>query len=264
MTRKFRDASQTRPPDVLPLEPRDEPPEDATALAIWKRIEESLVRDVAAGRYKTGERLPSEGDLARRFGVNRHTVRRAVAGLVQRGLVRVEQGRGAFLVGSAIEYALGPRTRFSENLLKQGRTPDHAILEIAETFASKPVAKLLGLRVGRPVVRWRSVGSADKSPTTLALHYFPAERLRGIAAFLRERRSISAALEAAGCGDYRRLWTRITARLAERDEVDHLELTTARPVLVTESVNVDRDGTPVDFGVTSFAADRVQLLVDTK
>lgn len=235
---------------------------DDTSPAVWKRIEEALFREIATRGNKPGERLESEGALARRFGVNRHTVRRAIGGLVQRGLVRVERGRGSFLVGAAVEYALGPRTRFSENLLRQGRAPHHEILGIAEVFASKPIAKALGLRVGRPVVAWRSVGSADGSPTSYALHFFPTERLPGIAEALRTHRSISKAMAALGHADYRRKWTRITARLAETDEIELLALTPARPVLVTESVNVSADDVPIDFGMTSFAADRVQLMVE--
>jgi GntR family phosphonate transport system transcriptional regulator len=235
---------------------------DDTSPAVWKRIEEALFRDIAALGNKPGERLESEGALARRFGVNRHTIRRAIGGLVQRGLVRVERGRGSFLVGAAVEYALGPRTRFSENLLRQGRAPHHDILAIGESFASKPIAKALNLRVGRPIVTWKSVGRADNSPTSYALHYFAAERLPGIADALRRLRSITQALGELGHPDYRRKWTRITARLAEEDEVQLLALTPARPVLVTEGLNVATDGTALDYGITSFAADRVQLTVD--
>jgi GntR family phosphonate transport system transcriptional regulator len=65
-----------------------------------------------------------------------------------------------------------------------------------------------------------------------------------------------------GHADYRRKWTRITARLAETDEIELLALTPARPVLVTESVNVSVEDVPIDFGMTSFAADRVQLMVE--
>jgi GntR family phosphonate transport system transcriptional regulator len=117
--------------------------------------------------------------------------------------------------------------------------------------------------VGRPIVRWRSVGRADQSPTTYALHFFPAERLPAVAKLLRETRSISRALGILGHAEYRRLWTRITARLADSDEIELLALTPARPVLVTESLNVATDGTAIDFGLTSFAADRVQLVVDS-
>lgn len=235
---------------------------DAMESALYRRIEAALVADIARGPNKPGDRLPSEGELARRFGVNRHTVRHAIAGLVQRGLVRVERGRGAFLIGAAIEYALGPRTRFSENLMRQGRVPRHDILDIAEIFAPKAVAKTLGLRVGRPVVVWRSVGRADGCPISLAVHYFPAERLAGIAASLRKTRSISKSLAEAGAGEYARAWTRILARAPEPDEIHALDISSLRPVLATESLNVGPDGAPVDYGVTSFAADRVQLVVD--
>lgn len=232
--------------------------------ALYRRIEAALVADIARGPNKPGDRLPSEGELARRFGVNRHTVRHAIAGLVQRGLVRVERGRGAFLVGAAIEYALGPRTRFSEILERQGRVPRHDILDIAESFAPKTVAKALGLRVGRPIVVWRSVGRADGCPISLAVHHFPSERLPGLSEALRRTRSISKALAEAGAGDYSRAWTRILARAPEPDEIHALDISPARPVLATESLNLGPGGAPVDYGMTTFAADRVQLVVDGK
>jgi GntR family transcriptional regulator, phosphonate transport system regulatory protein len=238
--------------------------DEAVETALYRRIEAALVADIARGPNKPGDRLPSEGELARRFGVNRHTVRHAISGLVQRGLVRVERGRGAFLVGAAIEYALGPRTRFSENLERQGRVPRHDILDIAECFAPKTVAQALGVRVGRPIVTWRSVGRADSCPISLAVHHFPCERLPGIANALRRTRSISKALAAAGAGEYSRAWTRILARAPEPDEIHALDISPARPVLATEGLNLGPDGKPVDYGITAFAADRVQLVVDGK
>jgi GntR family phosphonate transport system transcriptional regulator len=236
--------------------------DDEAQTALYRRIEAALVADIAQGANKPGDRLPSEGELARRFGVNRHTVRHAIAGLVQRGLVRVERGRGAFLVGAAVEYALGPRTRFSENLQRLGRVPRHDILEIAEGFAAKPVAKALEIRVGRRIVTWRSVGRADGCPISLAVHHFPGERLPGLAEALRRTRSISKAMADAGAGDYTRAWTRILARAPSASEVSALDISPARPVLATESLNLKPGGLPVDYGLTVFAADRVQLVVD--
>jgi GntR family transcriptional regulator, phosphonate transport system regulatory protein len=230
--------------------------------AIYRRIEAALVAEIARGPNKPGDRLPSESELARRFGVNRHTVRHAISGLVQRGLVRVERGRGAFLVGAAIEYGLGPRTRFSENVIRMGRTPRHDILEIAESFAPKAVAKALEIRVGRPIIRWRAVGRADGCPVSLANHYFPGERLPGFAAVLRRTRSISKSMAEAGAGEYTRAWTRIVARAPDIEEIHALDISPARTVLVTESLNLGPDGKPLDYGITAFAADRVQLVVD--
>ena len=90
-------------------------------LAAWRQIADGLEADMAAGRLLPGDRLPAEAELARRFGVNRHTVRRALAVLASRGLVRATQGRGTFVEAKPLAYPIGPRTRFSEAVARTGR-----------------------------------------------------------------------------------------------------------------------------------------------
>ena len=62
--------------------------------------------------------------------------------------------------------------------------------------------------------------------------------------------------------DYTRKVTRITARLPEADVARALRQPRSRPVLQTAAVNVDASGKPVEFGVTHFAGDLVQLVVE--
>ena len=57
-------------------------------VTLWRRIADDLERAIATGELAAGERLPGEVEIAARFGVNRHTVRRALAALAGRGLVR--------------------------------------------------------------------------------------------------------------------------------------------------------------------------------
>ena len=82
-------------------------------VALWRQILVRLERDIGAGIYPPGGRLPTEAEFAARFGVNRHTVRRALEELSRVGLVRVEQGRGTFVAEDILDYTVGPRTRFS-------------------------------------------------------------------------------------------------------------------------------------------------------
>lgn len=231
--------------------------------ALWRQIEATLVEEIGNGVYREDAQFPTEQALAQRFAVNRHTVRRAVAGLVQRGLIRVEQGRGAFLIEHAIDYAVGPRTRFSENLMRQGRWPGLRLVRLAEVPASGEIARQLKLPLGAPTVLAETVGFADGIPVSRGLHYFPAERLPGIAAALEGTTSISRALAQVGVSDYRRSSTRITARLPTPEEVQHLRVAPSQPVLVTENLNVDSDGAPVEYGLSGFAADRMQLVVES-
>ena len=55
-------------------------------VAIWRRIAETVGAEIASGTFAQGDRLPTEAALSRRFGVNRHTVRRAVRDLEGPGL----------------------------------------------------------------------------------------------------------------------------------------------------------------------------------
>src|SRR5262252_7530382 len=89
-------------------------------MTVWSRIEASIARDIAKGRFRPGERLASEHELALRFNVNRHTVRQALGSLGAKGLLRTEHGRGTFVADYAVDYLLARRTRFSENLAASG------------------------------------------------------------------------------------------------------------------------------------------------
>ena len=71
--------------------------ERGAGVAVWRQIEQILSAEITANSFGNDGRLPSEAELARRFDVNRHTVRRAMLRLAATGLVSVEQGRGTFV-----------------------------------------------------------------------------------------------------------------------------------------------------------------------
>ena len=232
-------------------------------IALWRQISGALEAAIRAGRHAPGERLPTEAEFAERFGVNRHTVRRALEELEGRGLIRVEQGRGSFVAEDVLDYPLSARTRFSEIIRAQNREPAGRILSIAEVPAEPRIAELLGLRRGRLVLRVERLSLADGRPVALGLHHFPPARFPRLAAHLREDPSITRALALGGVPDYRRKVTRITARMPTPEEAALLEQSRARPVLVSEAQNVDPEGAPVEAAITRYAAGRTQLVVES-
>ena len=93
-----------------------------TGIALWRQVADQIRQVVLSGMV-ANERLPAEAELATRFGVNRHTVRAAIAALEKEGILRAEQGRGTFLNESKrLRYPIGQRTRFSSGLQSQAQT----------------------------------------------------------------------------------------------------------------------------------------------
>jgi GntR family transcriptional regulator, phosphonate transport system regulatory protein len=234
-----------------------------SGVALWRQIEQEIEADIRAKQFGPGDRLPTEAELSQRFAVNRHTVRRAMLGLQERGLVRVEQGRGSFVQENIVDYRLSRRTRFSENILTLRRDPSGELVRVARLPADKTMAQMLQLRAGEPVLLLETLKSADGRPINLGSHHFPFRRFNGLAEAFKAEGSITAALRKFGVADYTRKVTRVTARMPEEEEARLLAQPRNRPVLITESVNVDESGTPIEYGIARFAADRVQFVFES-
>ncbi len=231
-------------------------------VALWRQIATRLQQDIGAGVHPPGGRLPTEQQMSRNFGVNRHTVRRALEELSRGGLIRVEQGRGSFVAEDVIEYAVEPRTRFSEWIRRQNREPSGRTLRLMEIAADTQIATGLGIRAGARIVLMERLGLADGRPVSLSAHHFPAARLRGLMEALKREPSITAALKSVGVPDYMRQITRVTARLPSAEEAELLRTPRNRPLLVTENINVDHNGAVVEFGLTRYPTPRVQIVFE--
>ena len=105
---------------------------------IWQTIKRSLTTDIAEGRFTTGDRLPTEAQLAGRFGVNRHTVRRALAVMAEEGLVHSRRGSGVFVAATPTDYAIGRRVRFHQNIAASGRNPTKRVHSERHSAAAAP------------------------------------------------------------------------------------------------------------------------------
>ena len=212
---------------------------------IWSSISTALTAEIAAGTYAQGSKLPTEAQLALRFGVNRHTVRRALGVLAEAGLVQPRRGAGVFVTSVPTDYPLGRRVRFHQNVLANGRTPSRRMLRTETRPASAEEAEALALPLASMVHLIEGISLADGVPIGLFRSVLPAERFPNFPQDMTRLGSITAA----------------SAKLANGVQAGHLQLAQGAPLLRSVTINVDVDGRPVEFGTSWFSGDRVTLTV---
>ncbi len=208
-----------------------------------------------------GDRLPSESSLAQQFGVNRHTLRRAVDELISVGMVERLHGIGVFVSEKQIDYALQPRTRFTQTLHDMGMSTDCDVVRNVVIDAPKDIADALGLQPRSDVLWIETLRYADEVPLCLISHFLPFSPF-GESLGDYQGGSLHEAL-ACQFGPLRRQESLVTAVVASEEDAKRLRVMNGQPVLRVKSLNVlEENETPVEYAITRFRADMIQLRID--
>jgi GntR family phosphonate transport system transcriptional regulator len=233
-----------------------------SGVALWRQVADGIERGIADGTFAAGERLPGENEIAETYRVNRHTVRRALATLAERGFVRAERGSGTYVEAPRLAYPLRSRTRFSEIVGAGGREPRGQLIAASNESATRELARQLDLKTGAPLVRIETLRLADLTPICLGTTWLAAERFPEAGRIYQRLRSMTKLLAHHGIRDYRRASTRITAAIVDATDAVRLDLALGRPILVVDSTDVDADGKPLLTTHARFAAERVEFVVE--
>ncbi len=233
-----------------------------SSTPIWKSIQTQLRGEISDGIHQTGEKLPTEAELAKRFGVNRHTVRHAMKSLAEDGLVVSRRGAGVFVIGQPTDYPIGRRVRFHQNIRAAGRSPAKEVLDLSTRRATQDEAAALELPDQAMVHAYEGLSMADNMPIAMFQSIFPADRFPNLLEHLRDGGSVTKALAAEGLSDYTRVSTRLTAKQATPTQAGLLKIAPSAPILRSVGINTDVDGTPIEYGRTWFVGDRVTLTLN--
>ncbi|MEI9924855.1 MAG: phosphonate metabolism transcriptional regulator PhnF [Bradyrhizobium sp.] len=236
--------------------------DSASGVALWRQVADGIERGIADGTYAAGEKLPGETEIAETYRVNRHTVRRALATLAERGFVRAERGSGTYVEAPRLAYPLRSRTRFSEIVGAGGQEPRGQLIDASEDVATRELARELGLKTGAALIRIETLRLADRTPICVSTTWLAATRFPDAGRVFASTRSMTKLLAHYGVRDYRRGTTKITAAIADAADAARLDLALGRPVLVVDSTDVDTDGEPLVTKRSRFAAERIEFVVE--
>lgn len=232
-------------------------------VPLYHQLKDVILKGILAGDWKPDEQLPTEDDLARRFGVSKITVRQALRDLAALGYVRREQGRGTFVQRPHLEQ--GPRelTSFTEDMRRRGSQPSSRVLEQTVLPASPEIATRLHLRPHEPVFQLRRLRLADKEPMAIQTAHLPIALVPAIdgLAFtgdvsLYDMLQAHYGLRAAGGKE-----THVASQV-RGDEAELLSVPANAPVMRTERITYLANTRPLEFAQAITRGDRYKIELD--
>ncbi len=237
--------------DLLrPLDPKNSQP-------LYQQLQRAIREAIEKRVLGPDDALPAERQLATDLAVSRITVRKAIEGLVEEGLLIRRQGAGNF-VAARIEKNFARITSFSEDMRARGRTPHSEWLRKSEGTVTPEEAFTLQLSPGAPVYRFHRLRFADGAPLSLEFATIVADAPPSLDAV---DSSLYEALEAAGNRPVRAL-QRLRALLLTGEQAKRLHAREGDAGLLVERVGFLRDGRAVEYSQSYYRGDTYDFVAE--
>lgn len=222
-------------------------------------VRDEVRQGIEDGTYPVGSAIPSENDLAARFGTTRQTARGAVDGLVAEGLVRRVQGKGAYVVGG-VGVASRPPQGFRAQHRQRMRAVSVRIIGHDLREAGPYYARVFGVGEDETLVRLRRLNLLDGEPYCLTQTVISCLTVPGIELVDCSVLSLYEAYAQLGHPVARAREELGLSTLAARD-ARHLGVEAGTPALVVRGVSYDAEGLALEYSVTLIPEDRASYTV---
>ncbi len=230
-------------------------------VPIYHQISEQLQSAIERGALTKGDFLPSEIELAARWGVSRPTARRAIQELVDRGMLVRKRGVGTQVVNAQLRRAMRLSSLHGD-LMRAGRKPSTIVRTFAQQPADQQVAEALEIAEGTPVHYLERLRLANGEPLALMRNWLITPLLANTAPEDFHATGLYEVL--AGRRIRPRLAQQvISAKAASLDEAAVLNLPQGAPLLAMWRVMQDDTGRLVEVGDHVYDAGRysVEMIV---
>lgn len=219
---------------------------------------QKILRDAIVTRLISPEAaIPPERDLADEFGVSRLTVRKAIDGLVEEGLITRRRGAGTF-VAARVEKSFSKLSSFSEDMVSRGRKPYSEWLNRSMGAVTPEESLSLGLSPGALVYRFHRLRYADGQTMALEYSTIPGYCLPSPEAVTT---SLYEALERTGHRPARAL-QRLRAIAFTAEQAERLGVRPGDPGLFIERRGFLADGRAAEFTHSWYRGDAYDVVAE--
>ncbi len=230
----------------------------------YSQLSEILLEQIRHEGVQQGGRLPTEDAISKKYKLNRHTVRHAIARLAEEGLVYTIKGKGTFLAKNKIPYKVSQKTQFTTSILQAGLHPDARLLDIYEITAGIEFSNRLNIPAADKVSVLEILRYADDIPFSHTTSFLSAKKFPGIHDLLNKDRSFSLyqLLQEHYGIEATRKSSIFEVSIPDDKDMENLQISPKTPLLVVKSLSEGQEGDIVEYCLSKFRGDLCSITVD--
>jgi len=217
---------------------------------LYEQIKAVITESLIAGEWKPGESIPSEMELAARYGVSQGTVRKAIDALAKENIVVRRQGKGTFVSTHKEEKS---KLRFLRLTSADGSKEllENELLECNRTKVNAEIAQLTGLKIGTAIIEIKRLLTFSQRPAILDYIIVQSKSFRGLnASKINENNgSLYSMYETLYGVPMIRAEEKLSAIMASQQEAKLLNIEPGFPLLKIERVAFTYGDKPMEWRV---------------
>lgn len=227
---------------------------------VYIQIHNRIRKDIEAGVWSVGDRIPSERELALEFNVSRMTLRQAVQTLVDEGILERQVGAGTFVARKKVQEKMTCNTSFTDLMEEQGKKPSSRTVSYLVTTPSLSETERLKLKDDEKVLRMERIRYADDVPICFEVATLPYSLVKDY-----DRSQVTTSL-------YRTLEENglmighaqksVSAQVASERIAEYLNVRRGSAILRLRQITELGDGTPFEYVRTQYAGDRFEFYLE--
>ncbi|WP_434510677.1 GntR family transcriptional regulator [Desulfitobacterium sp. AusDCA] len=216
--------------------------DNESLIPLHLQLAELLKNEILQGKF--GEKIPPERELMKIYSVSRSTIRRAIAGLINQGILESKQGSGTYVYNRPVEEWLGNLVSYNKTIKELRMNPGTKLLSQRVIKASEELKDLTQLDELYSIKRLRL---ADNIPIAIETQYYPLEIGQQLSKFDLNEAVLYEVIESS-LGIM--LWEAdqtITSTLPTKEEAQLLGISEHVSILVIERLTRDYSGKFVEY-----------------
>ncbi|WP_291293394.1 GntR family transcriptional regulator [Enterococcus sp.] len=233
----------------------------AENLPVYIQIHDQIKANIENETYKIGDRLPSERELAKQFGVSRMTLRQAIQTLADEGILERKIGSGTYVARQKVQEKMSGTTSFTEIMHSLGRVPFSKAVAYFFTAPSSSEMEKLKLEGHERILRMERIRYADDVPICFEVASIPEKLIHD---FSKEEiiSSLYHVLEAKGGHKIGPASQTISAMIASEQIADYLQIKRGDAILRMRQITCFETGEPFEYVRTQYVGNRFEFYLE--